>query len=133
MKAKLFFIGAAAAAVCSCATVEKTKPQETFKPESFQIELEGNPTTGFSWECEDSSPGIVKIEKSTVFAAAEGDDGMKVGVPSKFVYKVTAARAGETILSFRYRRPWEKVPPAEERKFDIKVSKGGSIQKSELK
>ncbi len=133
MKAKLFFIGAMAAAVCSCATMNSSSQKSAFTPESVKIELDGNPTTGFSWECEVSNPGIVKIEKSTEQITTEGDDRMMVGVPSKFIYKITSVKEGETKLTFKYRRPWENVQPAEEKTCNIKVAKDGSIQKDELK
>jgi len=67
-------------------------------------ELEGNPTTGYSWQYKVENPEIVKITEEIV---NENKDGM-VGTPSKFKYKIEGVKAGSTQILFTYQRSWEK-------------------------
>jgi inhibitor of cysteine peptidase len=78
--------------------------------ESITHELEGNPTTGYTWQYKAENPEIVKITEEIV---SENKDGM-VGTPSKFKYKIEGAKAGSTQILFTYQRSWEKdVAPAQ--------------------
>ena len=86
--------------------------------ESITHELEGNPTTGYTWQYKTEKPEIVKIAEEIV---SENKDGM-VGTPSKFKYKIEGANAGSTQIIFTYRRSWETdVPPAQTDTLTVNV------------
>jgi predicted secreted protein len=85
---------------------------------SITHELEGNPTTGYTWQYKAENPEIVKITEEIV---SENKDGM-VGTPSKFKYKIEGAKAGSTQILFTYQRSWEKnVAPAQTDTLTVNV------------
>ena len=85
-----------------CAGIQKQK--------TVTVELEGNPTTGFSWVYAMSREGVLR-EVSSEYVADRADKGV-VGSGGKFVFTFKAAAAGETDLVFSYLRVWEKETPA---------------------
>jgi inhibitor of cysteine peptidase len=86
--------------------------------ESITHELEGNPSTGYTWQYKAENPEIVKITEEIV---SENKDGM-VGTPSKFKYKIEGASIGNTQIIFTYRRSWETdVPPAQSDTLTVNV------------
>ena len=74
------------------------------------IELEGNPTTGYSWVYAMSPEGIVR-EVSNEYIAAN-TVGHVAGSGGKFIFTFEAVAEGETELTFSYLRPWEENIPA---------------------
>ena len=87
----------------------------------LEVRLPGNRTTGYLWEMNLPKSGkhpLTLVEQGTV--GVEGSDGTpKVGAPGleRFLFK--AIHTGKQVLLFRYRRPWEKQPPA--RTFELRV------------
>ena len=75
------------------------------------VELEGNPTTGFTWIYTMIPEGIVK-ELSNDYIQDDADEGM-TGVGGTFIFKFEAVAQGETELSFFYLREWEDEPAEE--------------------
>ena len=82
------------------------------------IELESNPTTGYTWALEIKPEGsITKMLRE--YTASSGD---LVGIGGTTSWTLTASKVGTTTVTFRYERPWEKgVKPAREVAFTIKV------------
>ena len=84
-----------------------------------RLEVESNPTTGYSWELSgDIDKGIVQevgkykyIRKSDL-----------VGGGGKQVYRLKGQKKGVANLILEYKRPWEKgIPPAKTYKVKIIV------------
>ena len=98
------------------------------KAETAQIVLDGNPTTGYSWEYSETQKGIVEISEKIEYTGK----GNIVGAPSVFTYTIRPVKAGSTELRFKYRRSWENVPAAEEKNFRVEVSEDGSVTVSEI-
>lgn len=73
----------------------------------FSIVLEGNLSTGYSWE-------IASIDTTKVMQVGNYEyipnpnDRMLVGAPGKFVFKFKTLSKGSSLLKFYYLRPWEK-------------------------
>ena len=69
------------------------------------IELEGNITTGYSWEYEFTRPGII-VEvandyiENNIYKSAIGAGGV-------FTFTFSGLAPGETEIVFNYVRPWE--------------------------
>lgn len=85
----------------------------------FVIELESNPSTGYSWQFA-TSPGdqvtLVDHDYSPVGEQKPGRGGVQ-----KFTFE--GAAVGSTTMSFEYSRPWEKdVAPARTAEFPVTVS-----------
>jgi len=88
--------------LCGCAGMQKQK--------TATVELEGNPTTGFSWVYTISPEGVLR-EVTNKYMAHKADKGM-AGSGGKFIFVFKAAAAGEAELVFSYRRVWEEGIPA---------------------
>lgn len=70
------------------------------------IELEGNPTTGYTWIYEMSQTGIIEEVSNTYIA----DDaaGNEVGVGGTFRFEFSAVASGEVGLRFTYLRTFQE-------------------------
>ena len=76
------------------------------------INLDGNPTTGYSWVCAISPEGVVR-EVSNEYIPNQNAQKL-VGAGGKFVFTFEAIAEGEAELIFSYLRVWEKdIPPLE--------------------
>ena len=76
--------------------------------ESFSVVLEGNVTTGYSWQ--------VESVDSAVLTAAEPEyvtESDLIGAGGEFTFAFTASGRGETELLLVYLRPWEQAEPLE--------------------
>jgi predicted secreted protein len=85
----------------------------------FVIELESNPSTGYSWQLA-ASPGeqvtLVDHDYSPVGEQKPGSGGVQ-----KFTFE--GAAVGSATLSFGYSRPWEKdVAPTRTAEFPVTVT-----------
>lgn len=70
--------------------------------------LEGNPTTGYTWELDAFDPTILQQQGEPDFTP-ESD---AIGSGGKFTFRFQAISAGQSPLKLIYHRPWEKdVPP----------------------
>jgi len=74
------------------------------------IELEGNPTTGFTWVYAMAPEGIVREVSNEYIPSNTSRDA--VGSGGKFVFVFEAIASGETELFFKYLREWETEIPA---------------------
>ena len=86
-----------------------TDPNETIAVtagESFFIELEGNATTGFSWQVSQEPDSAVAPVISDQYIPPENEDD-RGGVGGTYVFELQAEAAGNTSVGF------EDVPPGE--------------------
>ena len=93
--------------------------------EKFIIELESNPTTGYSWVVEFDENNLEFVTKNFVQQKQNGDEPIVgAGGTEKFQFK--SLKTGETKINFYYLREWEiDVAPADQKTFNIiiKMSK----------
>jgi predicted secreted protein len=76
---------------------------------SWEFELQGNPSTGYHWELNPTASSgldLVKVE-SLGYASGSGKPGM-VGAPAPFVFRLTCVKAGTAQLIFDYIGPTGK-------------------------
>ena len=77
---------------------------------SFDLVLEGNPSTGFQWQA-------AKIEGDSVMQVGKPDYTQKkhpermVGVGGTYVFHFKVVKPGKTKIKLNYLRPWEKTTP----------------------
>jgi len=83
----------------------------------LQVELESNPSTGYSWLVSELDSEILSQEGEPSFEPA--DDEETVGAPGREIFHFKGASAGETTLRMEYVRPWELEEP--EREFEVTV------------
>lgn len=76
---------------------------------SWEFLLEGNPSTGYRWQLNQSQSsglGLLKIELLG-YMSAQSKPGM-VGAPAPFAFRITCIKAGSAHLIFDYVPPTRK-------------------------
>ena len=95
--------------------------------EPFNITLDSNPTTGYSWtvdfDHEYLSGGTHEYLSggTEVYSTSGASQPVRVGGGSKQIFTFTPIQEGQTEISAVYKRPWEDTV-AEERTFLIVIS-----------
>ena len=108
--------------LCGCAGMQVQEQGQTMAT----VELEGNPTTGYTWVYTMSPEGVAREVSSeyipdTTNAAAVGSGG-------KFVFVFEAVAPGEAELSFSYLRVWEEnIPPLRTLTYKLIVDDKNSL------
>ena len=77
---------------------------------SWEFELQGNPSTGYHWELNTTASSgldVVKVELLG-YASGSGKPGL-VGAPAPFVFRFTCVKAGTAQLFFDYIGPTGKL------------------------
>ena len=89
--------------------------------DSFQVKLESNQTTGYSWKLSEITDVKVILPGSSVYETSSKDKNVAgAGGFETFTFK--AANPGETKLLLEYIRSWEEgVEPVNSFTLDIKV------------
>ncbi len=93
--------------------------------ESWAFELEGNPSTGYQWQVNESASiglGLVRLESLGYTNSRETKPG-KVGAPAPFKFRITGLKPGSTSLVLDYSRPWEQKPPNTQRTIELTISR----------
>lgn len=116
-------------AITSCASnsgksIEKTK----FESREANIDLMGNPSTGYSWQAFSGDTSIITITGEIEYT---GKNGI-VGAPSIYHYTIHSVKEGTTTASFYYSRPWyeEEIKDDKNSKeviYNITVEADGNI------
>lgn len=87
---------------------------------TFEIPLESNKTTGYSWKGSCCPAGIVEISQS-VYKTEENTT--KVGSGGTEVFTVTAKKPGTATCTFNYAKSWQKdVAPAKTQTFTFTIT-----------
>jgi inhibitor of cysteine peptidase len=89
------------------------------KGQTLVVTLEGNPTTGYSWEVAEPLNEQVLRQVGEAEFKAESD---RVGAGGVQILRFEAVNAGKTTLELVYHRPWEKdVEPLETYSIQVVV------------
>ncbi len=75
------------------------------KGDTFRIELEELGSAGFVWEFGDIDPKYIEVLNDESGRVA--GEGLKTGAPKIRVWSLRAGKAGETVITMYYCRPWE--------------------------
>ena len=96
----------------------------SFKSDKTTLELNGNPTTGYTWLYSIGDETIISVDEDVKYLGAKG----VMGAPSKFTYTIKSLKAGNTSLKFEYKRPWEEKEAEEIRLYYVNVKENGKIE-----
>ncbi len=107
----------------ACAKENKDKPN-TKDAKTATISLEGNETTGYTWNCMEDN-GYLKI-KSTYHEDSKSDEDM-TGVGGKYTITLTGQKEGSTSLICNYKREWEENS-LETRTYSIEIDKNLKVK-----
>jgi inhibitor of cysteine peptidase len=89
------------------------------KGQTLVVTLEGNPTTGYSWEVAEPLDEQVLRQVGEAEFKAESE---AIGAGGVQVLRFEAVNAGKTTLKLVYHRPWEKdVEPLETYSIQVVV------------
>ena len=101
--------------------LEKDENVSLRSGQDLNIELEANPTTGYTWSVLTSdTEGIVKQIGSTYIPGEKAKSGL-VGAGGIQRYQFQAVKKGKAILVFQYSRSWEKdTEPA--KRFVVQIT-----------
>jgi inhibitor of cysteine peptidase len=88
--------------------------------ETFDISLNSNPSTGYSWKWVRKNTES-KVDSISSIYKQEQSNPKKVGVPGKQVWKFKAKEKGIDTLTFEYCRSWEPNSTVETKKIIVKI------------
>lgn len=87
--------------------------------DSFSVDLDANPTTGYQWELDFDSEYLQLLNRKYVPRATETD---LVGAGGTDTFNFRALKPGDTEMTFSYLRPWEKdKAPIEQKIYEITI------------
>lgn len=87
--------------------------------QEFSIELEANATTGYQWQLANPLNNSIIELLSTEYRVSEK---ALAGAGCKEIWKFRVVDQGETIISMKYIRPWEKdIPPVRNVHFRVVI------------
>jgi predicted secreted protein len=75
--------------------------------ETYNVILDGNPTTGYLWQYKIRDESIVQLDTESV-----SSDSKLTGAGSSFSWTFKALKPGGTKITFKYYRPWESEESA---------------------
>lgn len=90
---------------------------------SFELSLPANPTTGFNWQVSSMDSTKIKLVKSVYTPASASKHLVGGGGIMHFYFTVLPKlqRPTSTKIELIYVRPWEKVQPAQTRRWVIDI------------
>jgi predicted secreted protein len=95
---------------------ENGKEFSLYKNSFFNVILDGNITTGYSWE-------IITIDTTKIKSLGYDYKPLsnKTGTPGQYTFKFKTLSLGTSIIKFYYLRTWEKgIAPADS--FFVKIN-----------
>lgn len=103
--------------LCGCASTRNLK-----------IELDSNPTTGYSWDWRQDGPGSLALVEDSF----KGPSTSIPGAGGKQTFIFSGGDPGRVTLTFTYARPWEpsSLVPVDTKVFHYEVDSNGNIAES---
>lgn len=85
------------------------------------VRLQGNASTGYTWQRIDEDHGAL-VQQRASGVAAKPERPPAIGAATVAVWRFRAERSGDAELRLVYRQPWRKgVPPARELAWRVHV------------
>jgi inhibitor of cysteine peptidase len=100
-------------------TVSEAQDSQTVQlnvGDTLKVQLEGNPTTGFSWATETLEATVLRQEGEPQYEA----ESSQLGSGGTYTFTYTVVGKGESSLRLVYRRSWE-TGVAPEKTYEITV------------
>ena len=97
---------------------------ELTKGQTFNVTLESNPSTGYSWEVVEFNNNMLHQIGEAEYRRISNFTGEQpmAGVPEMQTFRFEAINTGQTTLKLVYHRPWEKdVAPSNSFSVDLIV------------
>lgn len=110
---KILILAVAAVLILSACGRKNTEPQ------TVSFTLESNPTTGFSWQVEQSKE---LFDVSIEYVPDETDEEIS-GAGGVEIITLTPLKAGQTDVTMTYMRPWEGGEQGNQLVYSFKVDR----------
>ena len=95
--------------MCSCAVMKPVQESQDYnlkKGDEFVIQMETNPSTGYSWSIEKGlADSVVTLQKDTYLPDKNLSGKPRLGASGTQKWYFTASQKGNTLLRFVYKRP----------------------------
>ncbi|MBQ8465075.1 MAG: protease inhibitor I42 family protein [Alphaproteobacteria bacterium] len=88
---------------------------ETSVNAKITIRLNGNATTGYSWNFSSDSPAAYMVLKDEYEPQPHPQE--MVGTGGQSVYQIKLLQEGNFTITARYYRPWEEFNPEKDKQF----------------
>jgi inhibitor of cysteine peptidase len=89
--------------------------------QALSIQLESNPTTGYSWAVLAVDPAVLEAQGELEYVKKDSGQ-QRVGAGGLEILRFRPVAAGQTRLTLGYRRPWEEnTEPVESFSVEITV------------
>lgn len=85
--------------------------------ERLAVEIEGNPTTGYTWEVTAIDTGVLAPAGDPGYESESDADGSG----GTYTFRFDAMARGETTVTLVYHRSWEDAAPADTFTFTVVV------------
>lgn len=123
---KLFWLAVALILLCLMSCARDEVPAESSFPssatvingEQLEVRLAGNPATGYEWSW--FAEGNDVLEEVSCEYIPEDSSGLRDGAGGVYLFVFEGKQPGETVLHFRYERPWENKDAAAV--YDVSVA-----------
>ncbi|EKX48013.1 hypothetical protein GUITHDRAFT_151909 [Guillardia theta CCMP2712] len=115
--------------------IPDTEKIHTKVGQMFKVELQSSPSTGFTWALDgltsmDMGNPLQSVRTGASAAIKEvsskfqaSSQNTKLGAPGFQSFVFEATKAGSTIISFSYRRPWEEdSPPSQQVIIEVRAA-----------
>lgn len=89
---------------------------------STSVILDGNPTTGFTWNVASVSSDAVKVSTAIMPAKMKKGEPPVCGAPAPTQITFTGVKPGKSTVVLEYKRTWETEPAARTMTFVVTVS-----------
>ncbi|MGN1194336.1 MAG: protease inhibitor I42 family protein [Acutalibacteraceae bacterium] len=89
---------------------------------SLVINLDSNPTTGYSWSVEISDESVICLVKSEYTQTSSG-----MGAGGRDSFRFVGLSEGESQINFAYCQQWTEDPAVNTAQFNVSVDKNGNV------
>nr|WP_242693934.1 protease inhibitor I42 family protein [Proteiniclasticum aestuarii] len=111
---------------CSQFSPDDASNAVSYEGKALIIELEENPTTGFSWSYTISDTDVIHLVEDVY--TEDSEDPEVVGGGGMHQYKFEGLSAGEATIIFDYFKSWEGEETAEDHvEYTVIVNEDGTI------
>ena len=87
------------------------------KMDNYVVELESNPSTGYTW-----SYTVEGDNKVQIIESYEAPVDTCVGCPGKVIFTISGIEKGNTTVTFNYKRQWEVTDSDKQAIYEFKVT-----------
>lgn len=89
---------------------------------TLYVNLDSSPTTGYSWDYENSDESVIRFSQYEFTA-----DSSLSGSAGRDSFKFTAVSEGEATLTFTYARQWKNEKPSSTAVYNVEVGEDGKV------